>query len=123
VYESTASPDHVTQDAWEARRQPQFGPDPQETGRDAQLLGRDVDARMMWNNSIEALLPTHTCLGDSGETPHKWTTRLGTWKLQLDARMYQRIGVTVTGPGGTWRLADHRVEYVAAFLRLVGAIE
>jgi hypothetical protein len=123
VNESTAtSSDPAAQDAWEARRQPPFGPDPQEIWHDAKLLGQDAGARMAWSDSIEALLPTHAHLG-GGDSPHKWTTRLGTWKLQLDSRMFQRIGVTVTGPGGTWQLADYRVEYVAAFLRLVGAIE
>jgi hypothetical protein len=36
--------------------------------------------------------------------------------------MFNAVGVEVTGPRGSWKLSDHRVEYVDAFLRLVGAI-
>ena len=123
VNESTATGQNfAAQDAWEARRQPQFGPDPQEIWHDVKLLGQDAGARQVWSDSIETLLPAHAHLSDS-DTFYRWTTRLGTWKLRVDARMFQRIGVTATGPGGSWQLADHRVEYVAAFLRLVGAIE
>jgi hypothetical protein len=106
--------------AWAARRRVEFGPDPQGIWLDAKRLGQDGDARAAWVDSIEALLPAHACMGT--DSFYKWTTRLGTWKLQLDARMFQRIGVSVSGPGGSWELADHQVGYVAAFLRLVGAI-
>jgi hypothetical protein len=95
--------------------------DIEEIAADAKRLDSDREARTAWVNSVEALLPAHTC--PLSGLRFKWTTPLGVWKLGLDLHMFQEVKVQVSGPGGHWCLADHRIEYVAAFLRLVGAVE
>lgn len=94
----------------------------EEIYQDRKRLNKDGDARMAWIEAIEQLLPDHTYSGPDIHN-YKWTTRAGTWRLFLDTRAFTWVGVEVTGPGGKWRLSDHRVPYVATFLRLVGALE
>lgn len=88
---------------------------------DRRRLSGDGEARGAWIESIEALLPGHTCQTDG--LNFKWTTPAGTWKLELDVRMFGGPAITLVGPNGTWKLSDHRVPYVETFLCLVGAIE
>ncbi len=88
---------------------------------DGARLAKDSDARGEWIASIEQLIPLHAHTFD-GTLGYRWTTPLGTWELVLDVRMFNTVGVEIRCPQGDWKLSDHRVEYVDAFLRLVGAI-
>jgi hypothetical protein len=83
---------------------------------------REAHPLTKWYDGLEGMLPAHTHRGYGSE--FTWSTPAGVWKLTCDRS--HDLGypqAVVSGPGGSWQLADINLGHVRSVLLVLGAIE